>query len=100
VKPGEVVTKTLLVRSGQPFKITGVKASRDDVTAAADPGTGTDPGAAAAKTDRDAEKTLHTVKLTFKVPNQPGPYNAVCEVATSLKDEPPAKVTLFATVVP
>jgi hypothetical protein len=93
VKPGQVVTKTLMVRAGQPFKITGVTLSKEDVTAAADPD-------AATPADREAEKPLHTVKLTFKVPNQPGPYNAVCEIATSLKDEPPARVTLFATVAP
>ena len=37
---------------------------------------------------------------TSKVPTQAGPYNAVCEISTDLKDEPPARVTLFATVVP
>ena len=89
VKAGQVVTRTLLVRAGQPFKITGIKPSKPEVTAVA-----------AAAADPAGAKPLHTLTLTFKVPTQAGPYNAVCEVSTDLKDEPPARVTLFATVVP
>ncbi|MFO0909435.1 MAG: DUF1573 domain-containing protein [Isosphaeraceae bacterium] len=85
VKAGQVVTKTLLVRAGQPFKLTGVKPSRDDVSAKA-------PAA--------DSKALHTVNLTFTAPGQSGPYNAVCEIATDLNGEPPIKLNLFATVVP
>jgi Protein of unknown function (DUF1573) len=85
VKAGQVVTKTLLVRAAQPFKVAGVKATRNDVTAA--------PVTADAK-------PLHTVNLTFKVPTQTGPYNTAVEISTDLKDEPPARVTLFATVIP
>ena len=84
VKPGQVVSKTLLVRSAQPFKVTGVKPSKDDFTSMPTP---------------DEARALHTVNVTFKAPMQPGPYNTVVEIATDLKDEPPAKFTLFATVV-
>lgn len=85
VKPGQVVQKTLIVKSAQPFKVTGVKPSKDDLTATP---------------DADASRPLHTVNLSIKVPAQPGPYHAVVEIATDLKDEPPARLTTFATVVP
>jgi hypothetical protein len=86
VKPGQVVKKTLLVRSSQgPFKVKGVKPSKDDLTAAPVP---------------DDSRPVHTLSVTFKAPAQPGPYNAVFEVETDLKDEPPAKLTMFANVVP
>jgi hypothetical protein len=85
IKAGQVVNKTLLVRSAQPFKVTGVKPSKDDFTTKATP---------------DEARPLHTVNVTFKAPSKEGPYNAVVEIATDLKDEPPAKLTLFATIVP
>ena len=85
VRPGEVVKKTILVRSAQPFKLTEVKPGNDELSATPDP---------------DGARPLHTVNLTFKAPAQPGPYHAVCEITTDLKDEPIARVSTFATVGP
>jgi hypothetical protein len=87
VRPGQVVTKNLLVKSSasQPFKLTAVKPGKDDVSA---------------KFDAESARPFHTVSVTFKVPSQTGPYNAVVEFDTDLKDEPPAKLTAFANVVP
>lgn len=85
LKAGQVVAKTILVRSSQPFKITSVTPAKEDLTAA--PAT-------------EGERPLHTINLSFKAPSQPGPYNVVIEVATDIKDEPPAKVTAFANIVP
>lgn len=85
VKAGQVIKKRLLVKSSQPFKLTGVKSAKSDLTATP---------------DADASRPLHTVNLTIKVPAQTGPYHAVLEIATDLKDEPPAKLTTFATIVP
>jgi len=85
VKPGQVINKTLLVRSSRPFKLTTLKPSKGDVTVKADP---------------EGSRPLHKVDVTIKVPAQSGPYNAVVEIATDLKDEPPAKLTTFATVIP
>jgi hypothetical protein len=85
VKPGEVVKRTLLVRSSQPFKLTSVKPSRDDLSATP---------------DLEKVRPLHTVTITFTAPKQSGPYTAVCEIATDLKDEPPARINIFAIVVP
>lgn len=85
VKAGGVVKKRVLVSSRQTFKLTGVTADRDALTA---------------KPDGDDAKTVHTVEITFTAPKQTGPYNGVFELATDLKDEPPAKLSTFATVVP
>lgn len=85
VKPGQVVTKTLLVRSSQPFKLAGIKPNRDELSAAA---------------GDETLKPVHTVTLSFKAPAQPGPFNAVVEIASDIKDEPPVKLNAFATVVP
>ena len=85
VKPGEVVKRTLLVRSSQPFKLTSVKPSRDDVSATP---------------DLEGARPLHTVAITLTAPRQTGAYIAACEIATDLKDEPPARINIFATVVP
>jgi Protein of unknown function (DUF1573) len=85
IRAGQPLTKTILVRASQPFKVTGVKSTKDEVTAASDPA---------------VEKPAHTVSLSIKVPTQPGPFHTVIEVSTSFKDEPPARLNLFATVVP
>jgi hypothetical protein len=85
VRPGEVVKKTVLVRSSQPFKLTELKPSNAELTASPDP---------------DGARALHTVNLTFKAPARSGPYHAVCEIATDLKDEPAAQLATFATISP
>jgi len=85
VKPGEVVTKTLQVRSAQKFKVTSLRPSKDDLTA---------------KPPGDGSNEFHPVVLTFKAPTKPGPYNAALEIETDLKDEGPVKVTTFANIVP
>jgi hypothetical protein len=85
VKAGQVVKKTIMVRSSQPFKLTEVKASAEDLSATADP---------------DGSRPLHMVNLTFKAPTRSGPYHAVCEIATDLKDEPIATLSTFANVIP
>ncbi len=83
VKAGESISKTVYVKAGQPFKVTGLRPSRDELSAKV----------------AEGPKTLHAVTLTFKAPPEPGPFNAVMEVETDLKDEPAIKVPAFATVV-
>jgi len=85
VKPGETVTREILVRSSQAFKLTGLAAQRPELSASE-----TNP----------APLAFHKVKVTLKAPATSGPYNASLEIATDLKDEPPAKLTAFATVGP
>jgi hypothetical protein len=85
IRIGQTLPKTVLIRSAQPFKLTGIKPSQPDLTA---------PPAG------EQSKALHTVALTFKAPARPGPYNAVVEFETDLQDEPPARLSVFANVVP
>jgi hypothetical protein len=40
------------------------------------------------------------LKLTFKAPQEDGPHHATVTIETDIKDEPPAQVKTFATVVP
>jgi hypothetical protein len=85
VRAGAVVKKTILVRSSKPFKLTDLKPSDDELSATPDP---------------EGSRPLHTVNLTFKAPARSGPYHATCEIATDLKDEPTAKFSAFATIIP
>jgi hypothetical protein len=85
VRPGQVVTQRVLVRAGQPFRLTEMKGRGSELTATAPAG---------------EARTLYVVTVTLKAPGQPGPYNGLLEIGTDLKDEPPAKVTAFATVTP
>src|SRR5262249_30532206 len=85
VRPGETVSKTVMVRSSQPFSITKLSASADELqTSDASPKSG----------------QLHPVKLTLKAPEQAGPHHATVTIETDIKDEPPAQLKTFATVVP
>lgn len=85
IKSGQVITKTLLVRSSQPFRLTAVRPGKDDLSVKFDP---------------EPSRPVHTVNLTVTAPSQPGPYNSTIEIDTDLKDELPAKVTAFANIVP
>jgi hypothetical protein len=85
VKSGQVVRKNLLVKATKPFKVTGVTPQKPDISA---------------NGSFEDAKQFHTLVLTFKAPTTPGPYSATVEIMTDLKDEPPAKLTTFATIVP
>ena len=85
VKAGEPIKRTILVRSAQPFRVTDVKTKKDGLTV-------TKP--------TDASAPFHSLTLILKAPANAGPYNASVEISTDVKDEPPAKVTAFANVVP
>jgi len=86
VKAGQTIQKTVLVRSSQPFQLTEIKPGQPDIT----PPSGTTP----------SSKGLHSVVLTFKVPSRPGPYNTTVEFETDVKDEPAARLSAFANIVP
>ena len=85
LKAGQTIQKTVLVRSARPFKLTEIKPEQPDLTVPA---------------VTDQSKGLHTVVLTFKAPTRLGPYNAAVEFETDLKDEPTARLTTFANVIP
>ncbi len=85
VKPGEEIKKTLLVKSAQPFKVLGVKSNRNELS-----------GSTAAG---DTAKALHPVVVTLKAPTEAGPFHAILEVQSDVKDEPATKINAFATVI-
>lgn len=85
VRAGSELKKTILVKSGQPFKLVAVRGSRPELTAPT-------PGGEA--------KSVHPIAFGFKAPAEPGPFHAVLEIETDVKDEPPARVSAFATVIP
>ncbi|WP_435006909.1 DUF1573 domain-containing protein [Tundrisphaera lichenicola] len=85
VKPGQTIQRTVLVRSGQPFKLNAIRPGRPELSALP---------------PNDQAQPMHSVNLTFKAPATPGPFNSPVEFETDLKDEPPARVMTFATVVP
>ncbi|MGA2699942.1 MAG: DUF1573 domain-containing protein [Isosphaeraceae bacterium] len=85
VRPGQSVSKTVVVRSAQPFSITRLSPSQEDLQ----------PGE-----DEKGPRAAHQLKLTFKAPEQTGPYHATLTIETDIKDEPPALLKTFATVVP
>jgi hypothetical protein len=87
IRAGEVVKREVLVRSAQAFKVTGFQSAKPELS-------GEDNG------NGQNALSFHKVTLTLKAPSQAGPFNAVLEINTDLKDEPPAKLTAFATVVP
>ena len=85
VKAGQTVQKIVMVRSAQPFKLTDVKPGQPDLSVPA---------------SKEESKGLHSVVLTFKAPSRPGPYNTQVDFETDLKDEPSAKLSTFANIVP
>lgn len=86
IRAGQTVKKTVLLRSAQPFRITEIKGKSDSLTGAVNGAEGSRP--------------LQTVTVTFKAPARPGPFNTILEIGTDLDDEPPAKLTTFATILP
>ena len=85
VKAGQTITRDVLVRSARPFKIVDTTSAKPELSASKAP---------------EAESPLQRISITLKAPTQPGPFNAEMEVSTNLKDEPPAKFTAYATVIP
>lgn len=85
VKPGQVVKKTVFARSATPFKVVDVGVKKGDLSGVV---------------DGPEAKGLHPIVVTFKAPQEVGPSSGQLEIATDLPDEPAAKLTIFATVVP
>jgi hypothetical protein len=85
VRAGETVSKVVHVRSTSPFAITKLAATRADL----------EP-----QDSKSGASGDHALSLKFKVPESAGPYHAVVKIETDLKDEPPAQVKMFATVIP
>ena len=84
LKPGQSATKVVRVRSSAPFAITRLSGSQPSL---------------AGVEEKPASSAEHTVSVTLKAPDSTGPFHAILEVESDLKDEPPAKIKTFATVV-
>jgi hypothetical protein len=85
LKAGQTLTRDILVRSSQPFTVEKADSTGGDLSVASIP--------------QDA-RPLQKLTVTIKAPAQPGPFHDQLEISTSLANEPPAKLTAFATVVP
>jgi Protein of unknown function (DUF1573) len=85
VRAGQSVSKTVHVRSSSPFTITKLEANRTDL-AAVEQQIGSLPD--------------HTVNVTLQGPAEPGPFHGIVKVESDLKDEPPAQIKTFATIMP
>jgi Protein of unknown function (DUF1573) len=85
LKPGQSASKVVRVRSASAFSITRLSGSESALQAVEEK-----PGAAAD----------HLVNVILKAPDATGPFHAVLEVESDMKDEPPAKIKAFATIVP
>jgi hypothetical protein len=85
IRPGQTVSKDVLVRAGRAFTISGVETPVE--------------GLAISQDDSEA-RPLHKVRVTLTAPAKPGPFHAQVGLKTSLEDEPPAELSVFATVVP
>jgi hypothetical protein len=85
VRPGQVISRDVLVRAREPFVVSDVASTADSLS-----------GTAADQTARPLQK----VRVTLKAPAQPGPFHATLAIKTSLADEPPAELSVFATVAP
>jgi hypothetical protein len=85
IRPGQSVSKTVLVRSADPFTISRLSPSSESIQASE---------------SAKGALPLHTLTLTFKASDKPGPDHATLTIETDLKDEPPAVLKTFANVVP
>lgn len=85
LKPGQEIQKIVMVKGAQPFRVTGASSLRPELSAATPAG--------------DA-KPFHTMTVTVRAPHTSGPYNAVLEIATDVKGEPPARLSTFAMIAP
>jgi len=85
LRPGQSVSKTIVVRSKEPFSITRLSPSQEDLQPAE---------------DEKGPRAVHQLKLTLKAPEQTGPHHATLTIETDIKNEPPALLKTFATVVP
>lgn len=87
VKPGQRVERTVLLRASSPFQVIGSKAVEGSISLADEPS--------------DTSRPVHQVKVAVEAPPEAsGSYHAILEIETDHPNEPPVRLTTFATVVP
>ena len=85
IRAGQSVTKAVHVRSSAPFSVTKLEGDRPELRAA-------EP--------QPSSVSGHTVKVTIQAPATPGPFYGIVKIQSDVKDEPPAQLKTFATIVP
>ena len=84
LRPGQTVSREVLLRGVSPFVVTASTPTKGDVSATGAP---TSPQA------------LQKATVTFRMPDQPGNYHFLLEFQTSLDKETPITLSAFATVL-
>ena len=84
-KPGQQVSREVLLRASAPFTVTAMTPTKGDVAASA-PST--------------TPQALQKMTVSFKMPTEPGNYHFLMEFQTSLEKDPPLKLSAFGTVAP
>ncbi len=85
VAAGEQVSKKVIVRSKQPFRILSIQCEDED--------------SFQFKTD-DQPRARHVVEIVFDAKQQVGPVKQTIHIATDLGEEYHAEMTAYATIVP
>jgi hypothetical protein len=86
LRPGQRIERTVLLKGPEPFRVLDAKAAEGQIATVGEAS--------------DASRPLHQVKVAIEAPNAAGSYHAILEIRTDRPDEPPARLTAFATVTP
>lgn len=85
IQAGQSARREALIRSARPFLISEARADSLNLTI---------EGAA------EQPQAIQKLTVTLQAPDQTGPYHGEVTIQTDLEGEPPAKLSIFATVVP
>lgn len=83
VAPGASVSRNVVVRGREPFKIVELRGPEGEFSVNADP---------------ERAKPVHALALKFTAPDRPGPYHAVVTFKTDDPETPEVPVSVFATI--
>jgi hypothetical protein len=84
VRTGQSASKTVYVRSASPFSLTKMEADRTELHAVE---------------QQAGSLPVHAVNLTIQAHATPGPFHSIVKIESDVKDEPPAQIKTFATIV-
>jgi hypothetical protein len=85
IRTGQSASKIVHLRSSTPFSLAKIGASRADLEAVE---------------QQAGSLPDHTVNVTIKAPATPGPFHGIVKIESDVKDEPPAQIKVFATIIP
>ena len=84
IRVGQKKTQAVLVRGPRPFAVEGVESEAE---------------ALGGRANGEGSRAIQQVTVEFTAPQQPGPFHGTLLVKTSLPDEPPVELPVFATIV-